>query len=570
MRSLPSPEYVHSLFEAAANCLREARKLPLEHDFRYFEAFPEFNAQLQSQRAKLSSLLKRLCQTETLPYSNINATAHACLKSVDAVLQQELRVPVEAKKVQLEFAELIDNSSEVVQLKHPFSQDIKKLVFNTLPEFVKTHEYPLKVVDTVNDLAEMVFAVSQCNQVSLHTVQHTIRSYRGFACWIGFACAAGTFIVDCLKLRSDLKPLQPLLSDSRILKVFHDGAQLLWLQRDFGLFVVNTWDTSLAASALDLPSTSLTFLLSTYCRATPQTLPDWRVRPASPDCSSYLSLATNQLLLIKDFQAKELQLLSGLKQLPPQQLLTQVYSTCQEHSLKTYTKPPACNVNRTSTDKLLKWRDWTARQLDESPDYILPSRVVSEVVSNPESIGRHIASAARSYVPYLKEMLLPKPRHEPRPSGDLFELAGWVSNELPYARDYVLIAQSSSLRPEIFNTGLTEDCDAEDLRVCLEVYKQFNSRLPEKHYTEASQVCLADYTEDLDTQLNSIEVDENEIPRTMQQIYERSNRNRKKNKAKQKASSAVDVQGPTVEVDLSSLVKALGWNTKTARPAKNF
>lgn len=568
MCSLPSQEFVHKLFETAANCLREARKLPLEHDYQYFEAFPEFNAQLQSQRAKLSSLLKRLCKTESLPYSNVSATAHACLQSVDAVLETELHVPADVKKSQVGFADLIDNSSEPFQLKHPFAPQIKKLTFKLWPEVAKAQDAPARIIETREDLVEMCEALAQCREVSVHAVQHSVRSYQGFVCWVALSSAPGTFLLDTLKLRGELEPLERFFSDAQCLKVLHDKTQLLWLQRDFKLFAVNVWDTALAASALDLPSTSLTFLLSTYCRAAPRSVPDWRERPTTPDCTSYLSAAAMQLLLVKDFQAKELQLLASLKSLPPQQLLTQVYQSCQEASLNLYSKPVPYTANRTATDKLLKWRDWTASQLDESPEYILPIKAVADVIRHPESVQSFIAPEAQAYVPFVLEVLLPKARIDVRTSSDLFEVAGWVSSELPYARDYAMIAHSSSLRPEIFNTGLSEDCDADDLRVCLEVYKQFNARLPEKSYVEAPSVSIPDSPEDLDTQLDALEVDENEIPKTMQQIYERSNRNRKKNKTKNKATSATEVVGPVVDVDLPALMRALGWNSKAPRAVK--
>lgn len=41
---------------------------------------------------------------------------------------------------------------------------------------------------------------------------------------------------------------------------------ILWLQRDFGVYVVNMFDTGQAARVLDMPSFALAFLLKHYCR----------------------------------------------------------------------------------------------------------------------------------------------------------------------------------------------------------------------------------------------------------------------------------------------------------------
>jgi hypothetical protein len=293
---------------------------------------------------------------------------------------------------------------------------------------------------------------------------------------------------------------------------------------------------------------------------------DWRDRPASADSTSYLSSASSQLLQVKACQAKELQLLAELRRVPSHQLVSQVYSSCQEASLRLYAKPPALKAARSPVEKLLKWRDWTARQLDESPEYILPVAALAEVAGCPERAAKFIAPCAEVYVPYVRQFLQAhKTRAEAGVGGGLFETAGWVSRELPYSRDFALISQSSTLRPEIFNTGLAEDCDADDLRVCLEVFKQFNSRVPLLQSGVAAPLHVFENPEDLDSQLDSLDIDENEIPSTMKQIYELSNRNRKKNKTKVKGLTPSEVSGPLADVNLPALVKTLGWGCRSQR-----
>jgi len=60
------------------------------------------------------------------------------------------------------------------------------------------------------------------------------------------------FLVDTLKLRSHIGPnLRQIFDDPSKLKVLH-GADMdvLWLQRDFGIYIVNMFDTGQASRVL--------------------------------------------------------------------------------------------------------------------------------------------------------------------------------------------------------------------------------------------------------------------------------------------------------------------------------
>ena len=56
---------------------------------------------------------------------------------------------------------------------------------------------------------------------------------------------------------------------------------VLWLQRDFGLYIVNMFDTGQASRVLNLPRYSLAFLLQYCCSVQADKqfqLADWRIR----------------------------------------------------------------------------------------------------------------------------------------------------------------------------------------------------------------------------------------------------------------------------------------------------
>jgi exosome complex exonuclease RRP6 len=64
--------------------------------------------------------------------------------------------------------------------------------------------------------------------------------------------------------------------------VFHGAdSDIVWLQRDFGIYVVNMYDTGQAARVLNETSFSLAHLLDKYCgvKADKQyQMADWRKR----------------------------------------------------------------------------------------------------------------------------------------------------------------------------------------------------------------------------------------------------------------------------------------------------
>jgi len=70
------------------------------------------------------------------------------------------------------------------------------------------------------------------------------------------------YLIDTLAVRSDLSMLNSSFMNPGIVKILH-GADydVLWLQRDCGLYLINMFDTGLAARALGLSSASLAFAL---------------------------------------------------------------------------------------------------------------------------------------------------------------------------------------------------------------------------------------------------------------------------------------------------------------------
>src|SRR6266511_3561126 len=136
-----------------------------------------------------------------------------------------------------------------------------------------------------------------------------------------------------------LQVLNQVFADPNILKVFHGSyMDMIWLQRDFGLYVVNLFDTYHASIALGLAKHSLKFLLEKYCKVDTskkyQTA-DWRVRPIPKDMLDYARSDTHYLLHIYDCMRNELVDASA----SDSNLIDHVLEKSKEFTLLKYERP---------------------------------------------------------------------------------------------------------------------------------------------------------------------------------------------------------------------------------------
>ena len=167
-----------------------------------------------------------------------------------------------------------------------------------------------------------------------------------------------------------------------------------WLQRDFGIYVVNMFDTGQATRVLEYPRFSLAFLLKKFCDVTANKqyqLADWRIRPLPAEMVLYAREDTHYLLYIYERLRNEL-VAKGNEQ---NNLLESVYKRSKDICLKVYEKPiftgksylnlynrhkKALNPNQLEAFRLLyAWRDQIARLEDESYAYVLPNHMLFQL-----------------------------------------------------------------------------------------------------------------------------------------------------------------------------------------------
>lgn len=282
---------------------------------------------------------------------------------------------------------------------HPYEHEIKtaqpqswQLQEVSNPSYPPLEETLCSWIDTPAELEEVARKLDQVTEIAIDLEAHAYRSYQGFVCLMQISTRTEDFLIDTLELRSHLQILNSSFTNPKILKVLHgaDG-DVVWLQRDFGLYLVNMFDTGQAMRVLRLPKFSLAYLLKHLCNINANKtyqLADWRIRPLSADMLHYAREDTHYLLYMADRLRNDL-LAQG------EQTLLSVYKRSQDICLFRYEKPqysdesgwsllkkhnrPFSNTQNDVFLALNAWRDRVAREEDESVRFVLPDHMMFEL-----------------------------------------------------------------------------------------------------------------------------------------------------------------------------------------------
>ena len=132
--------------------------------------------------------------------------------------------------------------------------------------FTPPNESEAVYVDTEEGLQEMLEELKAAKEIAIDTEHHDQHSYIGIMCLMQISTREKDWIIDTLKpWRQRLQILNEVFADPKILKVFQGASMdIIWLQRDLGLYVVGLFDTFFASSALQFPAKSLKYLLHRF------------------------------------------------------------------------------------------------------------------------------------------------------------------------------------------------------------------------------------------------------------------------------------------------------------------
>ncbi|KAF7852260.1 hypothetical protein BT93_L5398 [Corymbia citriodora subsp. variegata] len=281
---------------------------------------------------------------------------------------------------------------------------------------------PFKLVEEVRDLKEMAAKLRGVDEFAVDLEHNQYRSFQGLTCLMQISTRTEDFVVDTLKLRVQIGPhLRAVFKDPTKRKVMHGADRdIIWLQRDFGIYVCNMFDTGQASRVLKLERNSLEYLLHHYCGVAANKEyqnADWRLRPLPPEMIRYAREDTHYLLHIFDVMRNELLAFSGNSDDPLVDVYKRSYDLCMqlyEKDLWTDTsylsiyglQGAGFNAQQIAVVAgLYEWRDVIARAQDESTGYILPNKTLLEIAKQmPVTTGK-LLRLVKSRHPYVERNL---------------------------------------------------------------------------------------------------------------------------------------------------------------------
>lgn len=160
-------------------------------------------------------------------------------------------------------------------------------------------------VDTIEGVHEMLAELKKAKEIAVDLEHHDVHTFIGLVSLMQISTRNKDWIVDTLQpWREELQVLNEVFADPTILKVFHGSAMdIIWLQRDLGLYVVGLFDTYWASVALGFEKKSLKYLLEKFTDFRTNKkyqMADWRVRPLPGAMFDYARADTHYLLYIFD------------------------------------------------------------------------------------------------------------------------------------------------------------------------------------------------------------------------------------------------------------------------------
>lgn len=243
----------------------------------------------------------------------------------------------------------------------------------------------------------MVSELLSAKEIAVDLEHHDVHSYHGIVSLMQISTRDHDWIIDTLKpWREELQVLNKVFANPDILKVFHGSAMdIIWLQRDLGLYVVGLFDTYHASVALNYTKRSLKFLLEKFVNFQAEKkyqMADWRTRPLSPGMFDYARSDTHYLLYIYDHIRNELLENST----PEESKVDYVLEKSKEEALQRYERPVydaergrgsggwydyltrnAMNLTKEQFavfKAVHQWRDVKAREYDEGVQVVLTKR----------------------------------------------------------------------------------------------------------------------------------------------------------------------------------------------------
>ncbi|KAI0160159.1 ribonuclease H-like domain-containing protein [Xylariaceae sp. FL1272] len=399
---------------------------------------------------------------------------------------------------------VFNDEAQTTQYKHPYETEILTLDYPE-PLFESAEPIPYgpvestaaTFVDTYEGVLEMLEELKGATEIAIDTEHHDYRTYSGLLSLMQISTREKDWIVDTLQpWRHKLEVLNEVFADPTIIKVLHGAyMDILWLQRDCGLYIVGLFDTYEAACALQYPGRGLAYLLKRFVDFDADKkyqLADWRIRPIPEEMLYYARSDTHYLLYVFDKLRNEI-----LATPDGRDAMRAVLDRCKETSLRRHEsigydpitgQGPAGWYNllvKNASTRLTKeqfavlravhqWRDELARREDESPIFVLSQStfwdIVRQLPPDPKALHALVGASylARREVSSLFDVIT-KAKAQGVNGPSVVDILRYNSSSSPMAIGDVAQTVFPALKKPIRHAVETEDLVSESSQLWGEV-----------------------------------------------------------------------------------------------------
>ncbi|OEH75690.1 hypothetical protein cyc_02972 [Cyclospora cayetanensis] len=297
-----------------------------------------------------------------------------CFHPVDAQTRHLVKHISYEAFLQLEGRKLLQNPYRKEILKTPLL--LPGVIWSHLSGPGHPNSYPdvegYALVDTFPKLSAMVQEVidSQYSAVAMDVEHHNVYSFRGFTCLVQLSTPCHNYVIDPLNMFSQMHILNRITVNANIIKVIHNAEMdVIWLQRDFGVHIVNAFDTGKAAKALRLPGghslRNVLHKIYGVSKNVELSSTDWSKRPLTDEMLHYAVTDAGGSATDEYIQAT--------RRIFLQQYNVPSYSLEKHAQVIVRQFPPACRGPGIELLRvLLAWRDIRSRFMDVSRHALLP------------------------------------------------------------------------------------------------------------------------------------------------------------------------------------------------------
>ncbi len=176
-------------------------------------------------------------------------------------------------------------------------------------EEAESESVPYTVVATAASFERMLESIRPAPRIAIDIEADSLYHYFDKVCLIQVSTDRDTFVLDSLAVK-ELRPLAPVMANSRVEKVFHAaGYDVHCLHRDFGFTFANLFDTHVAAQLLGYEQLGLGALMESLLgvsHSKRRQRDDWSRRPLDVGQLEYAAKDTHHLLPLRDLLEKQL------------------------------------------------------------------------------------------------------------------------------------------------------------------------------------------------------------------------------------------------------------------------